>query len=520
MHVTFSDKKVTVDAHHDDIRESVEHKNEKAGGGNGGGSGVNNSKLRKWLSVDTSGLASTLELSKNRVHNDLGIQLRDLRLLDPMLASSYPSAVLARERALVVNLEFVKMIITLDRVFITNLDDANADMFVEELQRRLKHPAGSTTTLGVTRSTASLGAFLHTPGLPLQSQQTKEAQPQTAPSVSSHVSHTVLDHPGLGPHIFQELSFDLRVLECALDVISGYLDSQAVDLEAAAHPALDALTLKVSTGNLERVRRIKNRMVRLMTKAETLKELLEKLLDDDSDMKDLNLAAKEAEREELAERQSLRRSASLSTSTPFDVPIPVHHRNKPFSDAQQAQAQAEVATPENTGNAPNLGPDTQPIAGTTAGINVNPHMMLPSSPFNSPGVNQNDDTISEDSSSDEDVEVVEQLVEAYLMMVDNTCNKLETLADYIEDTEDFINIELDSHRNQLIRLDLILTAATASIALITAVTSLFAMNVQLIPGLDGNAPYSWFVGISVGTAVVAVTVFVAIMTYCRHKQLI
>ena len=49
---------------------------------------------------------------------------------------------------------------------------------------------------------------------------------------------------------------------------------------------------QVTTQNLERVRRIKNRMVRLTTKVETIRELLEKFLDDDSDMKDMNLTAR------------------------------------------------------------------------------------------------------------------------------------------------------------------------------------------------------------------------------------
>ncbi len=40
------------------------------------------------------------------------------------------------------------------------------------------------------------------------------------------------------------------------------------------------------------VRRVKSRMVRLSTRVETLKEVLQKYLDDDSDMKDLNLSAK------------------------------------------------------------------------------------------------------------------------------------------------------------------------------------------------------------------------------------
>ena len=50
----------------------------------------------------------------------------------------------------------------------------------------------------------------------------------------------------------------------------SYLERMVGELEAAAHPALDALTASVSTTNLERVRRIKNRMVRLTTRVETV----------------------------------------------------------------------------------------------------------------------------------------------------------------------------------------------------------------------------------------------------------
>ena len=37
--------------------------------------------------------------------------------------------------------------------------------------------------------------------------------------------------------------------------------------------------------------------------------------------------------------------------------------------------------------------------------------------------------------------------------------------EYIEDTEEYINIELDSSRNRLIRLEIVLTGATFSLAL-------------------------------------------------------
>ncbi len=539
----FVDSKVTVGAHltRDICRDSVQH-------GKTNGVASTNSKLRKWLSVTPSGMASTLELSKIRVHHKLGIQLRDLRLLDPMLAASYPSAILCRDRCLVINLEFIKMIVTLNRVFITNLDDPNANMFIEELQRRLKHPAGSATAMGVTPSTAALGALLHTPSAPLNNHSERNTDHLTKPNhhptathsstagtpanSSSHPILSSVHHPDLlGPH-FEELSFDLRVLECALDVVSGYLENQAADLEAAAHPALDALTIQISSGNLERVRRIKNRMVRLMTRSGTVKNLLEELLNDDSDMKNLNLAAKEVEREELIQRQSLRHSISLSNSTPFDVPIPIHHRNNSFVVSQEQSAAAApagggggaipaaAAAAGAAGTPTNLtaGGGTQPAPPPNNSMHINAINMLTQLSYKTLGM-ENDGGSSEDNSSDEGVEVVEQLVEAYFMVVDNTCNKLQTLAEYIDDTEDFINIELDSHRNQLIRLDLVLTSLTTSIGLITAITGLFAMNVTLSPDFD-KAPYSWFVTISVASSVLAVVVFVSVMSYCRYKRLI
>ena len=50
--------------------------------------------------------------------------------------------------------------------------------------------------------------------------------------------------------------------------------------------------IQVSTSNLERVRRIKNRLVRLTTRVQTLREMLEKLMDDDSDMHAMHLTAR------------------------------------------------------------------------------------------------------------------------------------------------------------------------------------------------------------------------------------
>jgi hypothetical protein len=48
----------------------------------------------------------------------------------------------------------------------------------------------------------------------------------------------------------------------------------------------------VNTNNLERVRTCKSRLVRLVTRVETIREVLEKFLDDDSDMHAMHLTAR------------------------------------------------------------------------------------------------------------------------------------------------------------------------------------------------------------------------------------
>lgn len=201
-----------------------------------------------------------------------------------------------------------------------------------------------------------------------------------------------------------------------------------------------------------------------------LKEVLEKTLDDDADMKDFNLTAIEEERLE-----SITRHAGRSASaTPFDIPMPVS---------------------STLGGLDTMSPQIAKSIASSA---------------------------SSDSSldDDEDVEVVEQLLESYFMRLDNTWNRLQTLTEYVDDTEDFINIELDSHRNQLIRLDIVLTSFTACMGLITAITAIFAMNVHLRPDGSDAAPYSWFVIISTTAGVVAILLFTSVMVYCRLQRLL
>ena len=49
-------------------------------------------------------------MDKSRLVRELNVPFRDLRILDPMIATPYPCALLIREKALVVNLEAIRMV--------------------------------------------------------------------------------------------------------------------------------------------------------------------------------------------------------------------------------------------------------------------------------------------------------------------------------------------------------------------------------------------------------------------------
>ena len=165
------------------------------------------------------------------------------------------------------------------------------------------------------------------------------------------------------------------------------MEQDAAELEFAAHPALDALTRHINSVNLERVRRIKNKLARLLNnKVEKLKEILEGLLDDDSDLRDMNLTARR-ERERLEKERELEMARVLSGGTPVEEGL--------------LEGAREVGR----------------VLSDPLGLRTS----------------SKEDELMDDV--DNTVEEVEMVLEPYFMRLDNTFNKLRSLTEYIDDTE-------------------------------------------------------------------------------------
>lgn len=152
-----------------------------------------------------------MQADKLSITQELGIQVRDLRLLDPAMATSYPSAILCREKALLVNMEHIKCIITTNYLLLLNADQPSVLQFAEDVRFRLAHgthvqpakakappttqPLKKGSQMRVSKSDSDLETYLLING--------SEA------SSSSSLSHKS----------YQDTPFELKALEAVLDMV-------------------------------------------------------------------------------------------------------------------------------------------------------------------------------------------------------------------------------------------------------------------------------------------------------------
>lgn len=373
-----------------------------------GGEAKKRGASRSWILLDAAGEERVLDADKYAIMHRVDINARDLRILDPLL--SYPSTILGRERAIVLNLEHIKAIITSDEVLLRDPADENVIPVVEELRRRL---APSSVTQHDAKEN-------------LSGQHDVEGAEDESP-------------------------FEFRALEVTLEAICSFLDARTTELETDAYPALDELTSKISSRNLDRVRKLKSGMTRLTARVQKVRDELEQLLDDDDDMADLYLSRK----------------------------------------------LAGASSPISGSGGPNWFP-----ASPTIGSKISRASRASAATVHG---NEND------------VEELEMLLEAYFMQIDGTLNKLTTLREYIDDTEDYINIQLDNHRNQLIQLELFLSSGTVCLSLYSLVAGVFGMNIPYAWNDNHGYVFKWVVLVS---GLFCAFMFVSIVAYARHKGLV
>mmetsp|Transcript_4559 Transcript_4559/g.11895 ORF Transcript_4559/g.11895 Transcript_4559/m.11895 type:complete len:287 (+) Transcript_4559:1129-1989(+) len=122
----------------------------------------------------------------------------------------------------------------------------------------------------------------------------------------------------------------------------------------------------------------------------------------------------------------------------------------------------------------------------------------------------------------DEVEAVEAFLEVYFMKTDFLMKRLSILKEKVDDYEDLINIDLDSRRNELFKVDILLTCGTMSMALISAIAGIFGMNLHS----GGEAEYEgedkshiYFILTSIIASGACVLLFVGLVWYLKYKRL-
>ncbi|KAK7348784.1 hypothetical protein VNO80_23459 [Phaseolus coccineus] len=364
---------------------------------------------RSWIKIGRDGNFQTVRLDKATIMRHCSLPSRDLRLLDPMFI--YPSAILGREKAIVVNLEQIRCIITADEVILMNSLDGSVGQYRSELCNRLENEKAD------------------------------------------------------------DLPFEFRALELALELTCTSLDSQVNELEMEIYPVLDELASSISTLNLERVRRFKGHLLALTQRVQKVRDEIEHLMDDDGDMAEMCLTEKK------------RRSDTYTVNDCFQT-----------NASGRVISKSAPASPDQT------------ISGV---------QMLQRA-FSSIGNSSKHGSSMSSADNGERIEPLEMLLEAYFIVIDNTLNTLLSLKEYIDDTEDFINIKLGNIQNQLIQFELLLTAATLVAAVFAAVAGVFGMNFETTV-FDYPSGFNLVLVI---TGIVCIALYFALLFYFRYKKVL
>ncbi|WJX57472.1 Magnesium transporter MRS2-5 [Trifolium repens] len=359
---------------------------------------------RSWIKIDQDGNSEIVTLDKATIMRHCSLPSRDLRLLDPKFI--YPSSILGREMAIVVNLEQIRCIITADEVILMNSLDGTVGRYRSQLCNRLRREKSD------------------------------------------------------------DLPFEFRALELALELTCTSLDAQVNELELEIYPVLDELASSISTLLLERVRRFKGHLLSLTQRVQKVRDEIEHLMDDDGDMAEMCLTEKR------------RRSDASFSNDCFQTRISKSAPNSPER--------------------------------SVSGLHMLPRTFS--------GIANSSKYGSSTGSSDneERIQPLEMLLEAYFIVIDNTLNTLSSLKEYIDDTEDFLNIKLGNIQNLLIKFEMLLTAATLVAAIFAAVAGVFGMNFETSV-FDYPSGFNW---VMVITGIACVALYFALLFYFRYKKVL
>ncbi|DBA67525.1 TPA: hypothetical protein ACH3X2_001803 [Trebouxia sp. C0005] len=495
-----------------------------------------------WLRVDSHGRCTQTTEEKGSVVARLRVPFRDLRILDPLLPTPYPTAIYIRERALVVNLQSVRVIITADFAYVISVPG----------------PGGSDHAVAPTPSSQFVKDLMHRVS-------------QSAVSYKGESAHT---------HVDNNLPFELKALEAALTHAVTMMEQEAVKLYQQISPILESLAYKVAKGHLNTLRDGKASLNKQLGLVGSIKQELEDILDDDQDMEDMYLGRRRGEDAMVALEHMAYIAETYSEGTQTDneegsvnedgVSSPAgpatHSWNlsggheqqtdgsqTAYQEPQHLHTQMQSQGPQQTGPPPLIKPSRADSTQVPAApVDMSNDMRLaPTVLYEkaSRAIRQRHPSESTDPlqyRSDfhqapallgklkrmgggatrkrssayvdpRDIEGCEALLEAHFTQADYTLRRLQQLKERILGTESLVAIELDSRRNELVALNLVVVIITVMFAFVAMVAGIFGQNLHFSSTTTGTGI---FLAVTISSLVGGGVLCFGLLAYARYKRLL
>ena len=302
------------------------------------------------------------------------------------------------------------------------------------------------------------------------------------------------------------LPFEFRVLEAALEAVCARLDADVAEVEAETGPALEALTKNVNKFTTEAVKRGRAHLTRVLARVADVRAELQRMLDDDSDMRDMHLTRKQLVREHslrlwLGNRDNgggaeeypeggLTQARHPQASLQHHHTHRVHHAHHTATDAR-GDADADPTPGLYRGYHASLHSSHTPGGGGGGGHGVHHHHgrsdVVATPDGRTPGLLHQAETLL---TYDDDIQDLEDLLETYFAQVDHYLNRLTVLRQVITDTEGFVEIDLDAKRNRILEMTVLLGFGTLSHGLASTAYGVFGMNFLLAAPQPGSSSSS------------------------------
>lgn len=420
------------------------------------------------LRIDQAGKTRRVYVRRRDLIRAHGLQPRDLRRVDPSLSPTKVSpSITIKEECVLLNIGGVRAVVTQDKCLLFEPNSPSSRKFLEIVMPKIQAAVAANARRAAMRG--------------LRVSQSGDG------GLSDGLEGDYYGNDE-DERIFP---FELEMLEGALMVATGKLDAELVAATRRVSGMLQKLPREITPVNLEELRRVKQLLVELESKAETMRDLLEELMDDEEEFIQLNLSSrplreerrKQRERERLEREMADRRSglaegqgeAAAPTSSSTYMQAAGISGVPPAATARSSRSQRISELRQRVGEDAGAKGSSSKSGGSKSGSSKGAAEEEDS------GYQDAQDALEEmieEEEEERELEEVEDLLEYYLQRAANTQSEAERLLAGARDLEESIGVSLSARRFEVNRLELLLSIASFAAALGAMVAGIFGMNLR------------------------------------------